>query len=513
MKLNRFMLSACASGSGKTLLTCGILRLLQRKNLNIVSFKCGPDYIDPAFHAHVCGKKGFNLDPFFLNRMQMRSLMARHGKGMDIAVVEGVMGYFDGLSMDNNRASSCEVAEWTDTPVILIVNGAGMSRSVLAQIRGFIEYQEKPCIKGIFLNRTSAAVAKMLDKPIREAFGIPVVGSLAKMPEVHLESRHLGLLMPGEIDDLQRQLDLVADALEKSLNVELLMQIAGNAGMLEELENPENQIKPAAMIKAASQIKTKSSKKPVAARRSNETESEEEKNDAESSGKQKSSITCKEKAYKGEATRVAIARDEAFCFIYEDNLSVLRSLGLEIVYFSPIHDEKLPEDVQGIILYGGYPELYAKELSENTSMLAEIRAAAKKGMPIIGECGGFLYLHRELKDPAGQSWPMAKLLPYTAENKGKLQRFGYITLQGGKAFGREIPDMPAHEFHYYDSEDPGEAFLAVKPSGKRSWKCIHSKENLFLGFPHLYYEGNEAFAEAFAAACKKYRNAGKTEQA
>ena len=466
MKLPRFMLAACSSGSGKTLLTCGILRLLQRKKQNMVTFKCGPDYIDPAFHENACGRRGYNLDPFFLNKEQLRRNMAFHGQGKDIAVVEGVMGYYDGISLADDRASSSEAAGWTETPVILIIDGSGMSRSVLAVIKGFLEYQTGSCIKGVFLNRTSPGMAKMLKKAVYEEFAIPVAGFLPKLKCVNLESRHLGLMMPEEIEDLQHQIDIVADELEKTLDYELLMKIAKAAPELPDV----------AAVDEEEIIR--------------ESETDEE----------------------SRRIRIAVARDEAFCFIYDDNIRVLRELGAEPVFFSPIHDSRLPEDISGLILYGGYPELYGRELSENITMRCQIKEAVKNGLPVIGECGGFLYLHEKLTDLSGNTWRMAGALPYSAHYTGRLRRFGYVTLCGCRAFGKEIPPTPAHEFHYFESDDPGKDVRAVKPQGRAGWDCIHTGSTYFLGFPHLYYDGNRDLIRAFLEKCAENKNASVQEK-
>lgn len=206
-----------------------------------------------------------------------------------------------------------------------------------------------------------------------------------------------------------------------------------------------------------------------------------------------------------EKVRIGIAKDEAFCFFYQDNLKILEDMGAELVYFSPLRDEKIPADVDGLIFYGGYPELYAEKLSRNSSMRGSVRMAVKKGLPCIGECGGFLYLQEYLETKEGQRFPMTGVLPGGSHYTGRLLRFGYVTLSGGTAFGGDAGEIPAHEFHYYDSTDAGNAYLASKPLSKRSWRCIVSTGRLWAGYPHIHYGGNRKFAENFLDACRNRR--------
>ncbi len=448
MQIPRFMIAAPASGSGKTLITCGILNLLKRRGLKIASFKCGPDFIDPMFHTRVLGTKSRNLDTFFTDEKTTRALLAKNAADCDLAVMEGVMGYFDGIGLDSSRAGASDLAQVTDTPVFLIIPAKGVSRSVLPMIKGFLDFQEKPCIKGLILNRVSPMLYPRMKEMIENEVDVPVVGYVPVVNECALESRHLGLLMPDEIASLQDKLDLLADHLEKSLDVNLMLSIAQTA--------PE--------------------------------------------------ITdCLPAAEKRKPVRIGLARDEAFCFFYEDNLQLMREMGAELVEFSPIHDAHLPEDLDGLWLHGGYPELYGKELAENVTMREEIRAAVSCGLPLLAECGGFLYLHSELKDSDGNIWPMAGVIPEKAFYTGRLQRFGYMTMSDGTYFGEEIGPVRSHEFHYYDSEDPGDTFLAKKPSGNRSWRAVRSGPSMHIGFPHLYFYANPKLAGVFLDTAEKFR--------
>lgn len=283
---------------------------------------------------------------------------------------------------------------------------------------------------------------------IEEQLPVKVLGYVPELSDCVLESRHLGLVLPDEVRDLKEKVNKLAAALETSLDMDALLTLASEAGELrwEEPKLPE----------------------PVS---------------------------------KDRRVRVAVARDEAFCFLYEDNLRLLEKLGADLVEFSPIHDQTMPE-ADGLLLPGGYPELYARQLSENISMREAVRRAVTGGMPCLAECGGFMYLHREMEDMQGNFWSMAGVINGRAYRTKKLGRFGYIHL-AGEAFGRQYEQIPAHEFHYFDSEDCGDAFCAQKPLSTRGWKCMHTEYRMLAGFPHLYYYGAPEVAAGFLSACAK----------
>ncbi len=449
MKLPRILITAAASGSGKTLCTCGLLQVLKNRGLETVSFKCGPDYIDPMFHTKVIGTRSRNLDTFFTGRDVTRYLLRKNGAGADVAVIEGVMGYYDGLAGISAEASAWELADVTDTPAVLLVNCRGMSVSIVPMIKGFLEYKENSHIRGVILNRISPMLYPRVKAMVEEQLPVKVCGYLPELKDCLLESRHLGLVLPEEIHDLQRQLETLAAAMEKSVDIDGLLELARTAeDMTEETENP-----------------------------------------------------CGEAI--SEPLRIGVAMDEAFCFFYEDNLDYLREHGACLVPFSPIHDTRLPEGICGLILNGGYPELYARELSENTAMRRVLREAILGGIPTTAECGGFMYLHQTMEDMDGRAWPMAGVIPGKVWKTPRLTRFGYVTLRGGTAFGKEVGSLPAHEFHYFDSDVCGGGWKAEKPLSSRGWDCIHSTDTLFAGFPHIYYYANIKFADIFLDKCRK----------
>ena len=452
MKLPRVMLAAPASGSGKTLITCGLLQLLVNQGRKTAAFKCGPDYIDPMFHRKVIGTPSKNLDTFFTDENKTRYLFGKEAQKADISILEGVMGFYDGVGGVSARASSYELAKITDTPVILIVNAKGMSLSVIPMIQGFLQYKSDSHIKGVILNQTTKMTYQLLKDKIEKALGIAVLGYVPKCADFAIESRHLGLITPEEIGGLQEKLQSLAELLQETLDVEKVLKLAEGAGALEwdmpkvpKLELKEEQKTP----------------------------------------------------------RIGVARDEAFCFYYQDNLELLEEMGAELVEFSPLHDEKLPENLDGLLLYGGYPELYAKQLCENDTMRKQIQKLISSGIPYLAECGGFLYLQKTMEDMEGRVYPMTGVFKGQAFKTQTLGRFGYITLFAAKEgkLLKKGETIKAHEFHYFDTSQNGTDYHAKKPSGNKEWECIHSGNNYAAGFPHLYYYSNPKFAFRFLKNC------------
>lgn len=454
-KIPRIMLAAPASKSGKTTITCGILQAFLSRGCALSAFKCGPDYIDPMFHNAVLGVKGGNLDSFFLEDQQVRRQLVRGGKVSDLAVIEGVMGYYDGVGGVSSRASSYDIARITDTPVILIVDCRGSSLSLAALIQGFIQYQskEKPfsCIKGVLLNRIRGNMAERL-RPEIEKLGIPVVGWIPECPEMKLESRHLGLVMPKEMKQLTRQMKLLSEQIEQTVDLELIQKIAGAAP---EIELPDvREDYPVVPVK--------------------------------------------------EPLRIAIAKDRAFNFYYQENLQMLEAMGARLIPFRPTEDQELPKEIDGIVLGGGYPELYAAELSSNRSMRCSIKSMMETGIPCLAECGGFLYLHRQLEAKDGTVHPMVGIIEGSGYRTDRLSRFGYLSLIAKREDACLTAPIKGHEFHYWDSTDCGTDWEASKPAGGRSYECMHSRGYQIFGFAHLYYPSNPEFIRLWLEGCRSY---------
>ncbi|MEY8338389.1 cobyrinate a,c-diamide synthase [Lachnospiraceae bacterium 62-35] len=464
MSGGRLMIAAPKSGSGKTFLTCGLLKALKNRGLSVRAYKCGPDYIDPMFHRHILGVNGGNLDSYFSEEEEIRNRIRRETEYTDITVIEGVMGYYDGLGGNSLRASSWDIARITETPVILTVDSEGMGLSLGALIKGFREFQKDSRIAAVIANKTSPAMKERLRACVEEQ-GIPFLGCLPKEKEWQWDSRHLGLMFPEETGSILETIESLAKGMERYLDMERLLRIAEESyGSWQETTSALNQAETRQTVRTGWRNK----EMPV---------------------------------------RLAIARDEAFCFYYQENLSFLEEIGCELEYFSPIHDQEIPKSAEGLLLGGGYPELYAAALSENVQMRESIQRAAYRGMPILGECGGFLYLLEELEGMDGSMYPMAGVLEGRGIRRDKLVRFGYLELTASSAAGfmREGEQIRGHEFHYWDSTDNGNIFHGKKPAGGREWDCIRRKRNVLAGFPHLYYPSAPSYAKGFVQACREYR--------
>jgi len=439
------MLAANKSGSGKTTITCGLLGALKERGLNPCSFKCGPDYIDPMFHRNVLGIPSGNLDTFFTEDDVTRELFKNEFSG-DIAVIEGVMGLFDGIGGVELTGSSYDLARVLKTPIILVIDAKGAGRSVLAEIRGFLDYDSEHLIKGVILNKTSKAFGAKLADLIEEELHIKCFGTVAEEKNVELSSRHLGLYLPQEIDDINKKLEKQKNLVLDGVDIDGIIELSKTV--------PE--------IKAASKIFVQPSKA------------------------------------SDNKLRLGVARDEAFCFYYRENLAMLQARGVELVEFSPLRDHHLPENISGILLGGGYPENYLSALQGNTQIKAEIKKAMDRGIPMLAECGGFMYLLDNIKNEQDKTYNMIGAINGSAYWTGKLVRFGYVTIE---AEGFEIK---GHEFHYYDTDNNGSSFTAKKPTGNRSWQCIHKVGPSYIGFPHLYYPSAPVFVDKFVEAMKNY---------
>lgn len=452
MKIRRVMLAAPKSGSGKTMLTCALLQTLKDRGEQVISYKCGPDYIDPMFHKKVIDIPSKNLDTFFTNEEQTKRRFLSGRTEREIAVLEGVMGLYDGLGGVRKEGSSYHLAEVTDTPVILVVDAKGMGKSILALIAGFLAYDEKKLIKGVLLNRMSKSYYQILKPLIEQELKIRVVGYFPEYKRFQIESRHLGLKMPEELPHIKEELKLLSQAFAETVSLDEIMTIAEEAGGLSQpgIEG----------VKKGTENKDM----PV----------------------------------------IAVARDEAFCFYYEDNLQLLEEYGARLSYFSPLHDRTLPQECDGILLGGGYPELYAEELGENKTMLSQIREAISDGTPVVAECGGFMYLHEFIQDKENKKQNMTGVIPAGCHDTGKLVRFGYIEIKEKKAsFLPEGQVIRGHEFHYFDSEKNGEDCIASKPVSGKTYPCILAGETYWMGFPHLYYPSNPTFARNFVEKAAK----------
>lgn len=440
------MLAAMHSGAGKTVMSCALMAALRARGREVRAFKCGPDYIDPMFHSRVLKVPSRNLDLFLQGEAGVRRSLARAGDG-EIAVLEAAMGYYDGLG-GTDAYSAYALARLTKTPVVLVVKPGGSSLTLAAQIRGLRDFRPESGLAGILLSACPERRYPALRASLEAESGLPVLGFLPPMPEARIESRHLGLVTAGEIADLETRFATLAAQLERSAELDRLLALAS-------ADEPAPQAPPVG-------------------------------------------ATC---------CRIALARDEAFCFCYRDSLDALREAGAELLEFSPLRDAGLPEDVDGLYLPGGYPELYARALSDNQAMLESVRRAVAGGLPTIAECGGFLYLQESLEDETGAAFPLCGALPGRGFGTERLQRFGYETLCAPEdsLLFRARERVPAHEFHYWDSTENGSALLAEKADG-RSFRCGVVSDSLYAAFPHLHLDGETRLAERFVKACEAWKH-------
>ena len=497
----RIMIAAEKSGGGKTLFTCALLSLLKERVQAVRAFKCGPDYIDPMFHRTVLEIPSRNLDSFFADGDTLRYLLGREVLEMEkfpesrIAVLEGVMGFYDGLGGVSERSSAWEVADLTDTPVILLVDMKGRSLSALASINGFLDYKEKSHVTGIVFNRLSPMLYPGLKERAERELGIRVFGYVPELKDLTLESRHLGLVMPEEIPGIRKRLDLIKEKVRAGINLDGIIEEAGRAGEIE-VKLPE-------AVRQFCNVDCGKVLNNSAAQHIENIANAKKIYDSGNTHEVKSTLS--DRSVK--KTVVAVAKDKAFCFYYEDNLNLLKKLGAEIQYFSPIPDRNLPEGTCAVYLGGGYPELHAKALSENISMRNAIRQAVMEEVPCIAECGGYLYLKDSIVDPDGVEWPMTGVLPGSSRDTGKLGRFGYITVTSKKEglLGPAGTEFRAHEFHHWDSEENGTDFAAKKPVGTRGWDCGYTTESFYAGFPHLYFYSNVKIAENFIKCAETWK--------
>lgn len=442
------MIAGTNSGCGKTTITCAVLRALINRGLKTAAFKCGPDYIDPMFHTEIIGAKSRNLDLFLCGEEATKYLLKKNSKDADISIIEGVMGYYDGLGVDNILHSSCDLSNKTNTPVILVVNCAGMSYSVVALIKGFMDFYQNNIV-GVILNNISEGMYLRYKDSIEKHLNVKVLGFMPRQKEAIFESRHLGLVTAEEVTLLDEKIDILANMAQKYIDLDAIISLAKSAPPL----------------------------------------------------------VCEEVVIeKQNSVKIAVARDKAFCFYYEDSLELLRQMGAILIPFSPIKDIALPEDIDGLILGGGYPELYLEKLSKNTSMLNNIKASVISGLPTYAECGGFMYLGKTITVDDGMYKMVGAIDTNTILTK-KLQNFGYVFLEANEdnMFCSKGQGINAHEFHYSSSDNRGKTFKALKSSGK-SWEGVFGTSSIYAGYPHLHLWGNIDFAKRFISKCCDFKN-------
>jgi cobyrinic acid a,c-diamide synthase len=462
--MQAIVIAAPMSGSGKTTVTLGIMECLKRRGLAVAPFKVGPDFIDPGWHRLVTGRTSVNLDGWMCPERFVRETFAVHSQGADIAVIEGVMGLFDGIDGSSEAGSTAQVAKILASPVILVVDAKSQARSAAALVQGFARFDPQVQLAGVIFNNVgSANHARILREAMAASLpGIKVLGCIPRDEQLSIPSRHLGLVTAEENPLSAEFLNSLATVIGEQLDLDGLLL----------LENQKNRQPPPACGQ-----KQPSARRPV-----------------------KGGVA---------RTRIAVARDEAFCFVYEDNLRLLREAGAEIVEFSPLHDAHLPQGIAGMYLPGGYPELFAERLSANQSLIGEIRAAIESGMPAYAECGGFIYLTQGVRDQV--LTPLVGIFPVATRMLPRRKALGYreVVLIGDSILGPAGTVARGHEFHYSEMEEMPhevERLYQLRKNGSVIGAEGYRYRNCLASYQHLHFGSCPEIADAFVKTCFIYKN-------
>ncbi|WP_342513649.1 cobyrinate a,c-diamide synthase [Sporosarcina sp. FSL K6-1522] len=447
--MNRFVLAGTGSGVGKTTFTIGIMRALMKRGLTVQGFKCGPDYIDPTYHTAVTKRPSRNIDSFMMGHDVIRAIVARASRDIDVAMIEGVMGFYDGKSPLSNEGSAADISEITESPVILIVNAASMARSVAAIVKGFQLLDDNANIVGVIANQLgSKSHFDIVKTAIEKECGIPVIGYLPKDAVPPMPSRHLGLVPAIERGDLDSYFDSLATAIEETVDIEQLLDITQ-----------------AQAIEITASIFDVQPEKPE--------------------------------------VHIAVAKDAAFNFYYEENFELLRANGATLHFFSPLQNEEVPIEAQGLYIGGGFPEEFAGQLAKNEKARTSIQNAINRGLPTLAECGGFMYLTEEIVDRGAGVYPMLGVIPGRVRMQDKRAALGYREITGvaGNFLIDEKTQAKGHEFHYsaYEGEHTKPAYFSKGRFRAQQEGYLH--QNLVAGFTHFHFASNPQLVENWLTAC------------
>ena len=454
-RLPRVVIAATQSGSGKTTLVTGLLAALKAKGLRPQSYKIGPDYIDPGYHKLASGRSAHNLDTWLVSEERLEEIFLRTAGDADIAVIEGVMGLYDGGR--NGISSTASVAKRLKAPVLLVINAKSMGESAAALALGFKSYDPDVNIAGVILNRLGSETHRSMIREAMARLSIPVFGAVFRDDAMTLPERHLGLVPVEENAREREAVEAIGRAVASEVDVERVLALAQGAPALSCSEAAHTAAKPRA--------------------------------------------------------RIAVARDEAFSFYYPESLHVLEEKGAELRFFSPLRDAALPE-ADGLVLGGGFPEMFARELYANGSMRRSVREAAARGLPIYAECGGFMYLMDEMVDFEGTAFPMLGIVPGRVRMNRKLQTVGYVEAEmlRDTVLGAKGTVLRGHEFHFSSEcapEENAEAYPRAfsfrrmrKP--EEPYPAGYAKDNILGSYLHLHFAGCPGAAESFVAACASF---------
>ncbi|MDK2815426.1 MAG: cobyrinic acid a,c-diamide synthase [Moorella sp. (in: firmicutes)] len=457
MSHKRIVIAGTRSGVGKTSIATGLMAALAARGLKVQGFKVGPDYIDPGYHTLATGRPSRNLDTFLMSPANVLEAFSRAAAGAEIAIIEGVMGLYDG-HRSNGSGSTAAVARLLAAPVLLVVDATSLGQSAAAEILGYRDFDPGVHLVGVILNRVSSeSHLQLLRRAIEDYTGIAVVGWLQRGALPALPSRHLGLIPAGEQQGLKAVLKELAAAVAAGINLEEVVSLATKAGPL---PAGGSQSFAAAALQA------------------------------------------------GGPVPVAVARDEAFTFYYQDALDYLTALGAELIPFSPLHDTALPGEAAGVIIGGGFPEIFLDHLAGNQPMLTDLRRRVAEGMPVYAECGGLMYLTRGITDLEGRTWKLAGIVPADCRMQAKLAGLGYreAFLYQDNLLGKKGDPVRGHEFHY--SLLTGMAADFPPAYTWYAWGNLYyegyATRGLLASYLHLHFLGNQQAAANFLAACRRF---------
>ncbi|MBS4535494.1 cobyrinate a,c-diamide synthase [Clostridium sp. D2Q-14] len=453
------MIAGTSSGTGKTTLSLGIMAALKRRKLDVRPFKVGPDYIDPGFHEFVTGNASYNLDSWMLKKDTIKYLFNKNMKDKDIGIIEGVMGLYDGFGTDRNTiGSSAHVSKLLKTPIILVMDGRAMSTSAAAMVMGYKVYDENVDIRGVIINKVSGdGHYNLLKEAIERDTGIKCLGYLPKDLNISLNSRHLGLIPVKEVEEFNNKVDLLVNYIEKYVDLDSIIGMSKDVELIEFQRNYNDSYR----------------------------------------------------EY-GQGLKIGIMKDKAFNFYYQDNIDLLKEMGVEIEWISPLEDNRLPSNLDGLYIGGGFPEVFSKELQENTSFKTSLKEALESGLPTYGECGGLMYLTEGIEDLYGNNYEMVGFLPTRSVMTKRLQRFGYVEVESSNHI-----NIRAHEFHHskiIDNEDLDYEYKVIKRRPNREtkvWNCGIKKKNVLAGYPHVHFYSNIDFIKQLIDICRNYRGGEK----
>lgn len=463
--MRAFIIASSFSGSGKTTLTIGIMAALRSMGYTVQPFKVGPDYIDPLYHRAVCERRSYNLDTWMMGDDGVRETFLNAMEGADIGVIEGVMGLFDGKGGGSGAGSTAMIAKILNIPVVLVIDASRMAQSIAPLVYGYEGFDREVRIIGVILNKVgSERHLNILKGAIEDRCKTPVLGSLFKNELVSIDERHLGLsIEPALLKDgcMPPFVDRLKGMIMEGVRI----------GSILELSRLKD-------CRRASDCKRKISARPV--------------------------------------TRIGMAYDEAFCFYYQENIDILQEAGAELVTFSPLHDGHLPDGLGGLYIGGGYPELYAEALEANTSLRDEIKGYIEMGMPVYAECGGLIYLGREVMDLDGRRFDMVGVFPWNTSMDGQIASLGYVEVEvlDGLPFLKAGERIRGHEFHYssIDMKERRYNIRSVYRLTENSSINRHNSTGGFLykntlaSYIHLHFASNRVFAEGFVKGSRIFRS-------